>query len=172
MRRKAYLVKRTIELCSFFKNWPLLCLSSYFPPSTLHNSNINWWKLRWCAWDSNPGLQNGRSRRIHRAMAAPYRAVQLPRAWSPFEGDEGMCLPKRWAVVFKTIPQKLFSMFYYWADPVVNLIKHFTIIVYNSRVVLTTNFPILWLKSCNLRSLNVYKIGHSCSSLSTKELHA
>ena len=28
-------------------------------------------KSRWCAWDSNPGRQYGRHRRIHWAMAAP-----------------------------------------------------------------------------------------------------
>ena len=30
-------------------------------------------KHRWCAWDSNPGRQDGRHRRIHWAMAAPLR---------------------------------------------------------------------------------------------------
>ena len=39
-------------------------------------------KRRWCAWDSNPGLQDGRRRRNHRAMVAticsflPIRLVQ------------------------------------------------------------------------------------------------
>ena len=33
--------------------------------------NLNWKKRRWCAWDSNPGWQDGRRERIHRAMAAP-----------------------------------------------------------------------------------------------------
>ena len=33
-------------------------------------------KHRWHAWDSNPGRQNGRRRRIHWAMAAPlYRLI-------------------------------------------------------------------------------------------------
>ena len=35
---------------------------------------------------------------------------------------------------------------------VVNLITHFTIVIYHSRVVLTTNLPILRLYSHNLRS--------------------
>ena len=34
-------------------------------------TNINWKKHRWCAWDSNPGQQDGRRRRIHWAIAAP-----------------------------------------------------------------------------------------------------
>ena len=42
----------------------------YFRPSTLHNL-INWWKRTWHARDSNQGQQNGRRRRIHRAMAVP-----------------------------------------------------------------------------------------------------
>ena len=32
---------------------------------------LNWLKRKWCAWDSNPGQQDGRCRRIHWAMAAP-----------------------------------------------------------------------------------------------------
>ena len=34
--------------------------------------------------------------------------------------------------------------------PVVNLIKHFTIVIYNSRVELTRKLPILRLLGCNL----------------------
>ena len=30
-------------------------------------------KHRWCAWDSNPGRQDGRRRRIHWAMVAPLK---------------------------------------------------------------------------------------------------
>ena len=56
---------------SFFKkNGPIpasFCLFSLF--SRL-NPNTNWKKRRWCAWDSNPGLQDGRRKRNHRAMAA------------------------------------------------------------------------------------------------------
>ena len=32
-------------------------------------------QCRWCAWDSNPGWQNGRRRQIHWAMAAPFVIV-------------------------------------------------------------------------------------------------
>ena len=41
--------------------------------STRHNlnSNLNWKKHRWCAWESNPGWQDGRRERIHWATAAP-----------------------------------------------------------------------------------------------------
>ena len=46
---------------------PLFCLFSSF---SHHKSITNWKKRRWSAWDSNPGPQNGRRRRNHRAMAA------------------------------------------------------------------------------------------------------
>ena len=32
-------------------------------------------KHRWCAWDSNPGRQDGRHRQIHWAMAAPHKQM-------------------------------------------------------------------------------------------------
>ena len=32
---------------------------------------INWKKRSWCAWDSNPGQQDGRRRQTHWAIAAP-----------------------------------------------------------------------------------------------------
>ena len=32
---------------------------------------LNWWKHRWCAWDSNPGWLDGWRRQNHRALAAP-----------------------------------------------------------------------------------------------------
>ena len=51
----------------------LLCLFSFF---SCYNFNTNWKKHRWCAWDSNPGLQDGRRRRNHRAMCGhPNRAI-------------------------------------------------------------------------------------------------
>ena len=40
-------------------------------------NNINWKKHRWCAWDSNPGRQDGRRRRIHWAIAAPLSFIFL-----------------------------------------------------------------------------------------------
>ena len=56
---------------SFFKKMgqsrPLFCLFLFF---SHYNFNTNWKKRRWCAWDSNLGLQNGRRRQNHRAMAA------------------------------------------------------------------------------------------------------
>ena len=33
--------------------------------------NLNWKKRRWCAWESNPGRQDGRRKRIHSATATP-----------------------------------------------------------------------------------------------------
>ena len=52
----------------FFYYGPLpasFCLFSFFS-----RYNFNWKKHRWCAWDSNPGPQDGRRRRNHGAMAA------------------------------------------------------------------------------------------------------
>ena len=48
--------------------------SVYFRLSTCRNlnSNWNWKKCRWCAWDLNPGRQEGRRRQIHWATAAPH----------------------------------------------------------------------------------------------------
>ena len=60
-----------IKLGLFFFYWSIpATLLFIFVFSTRHNSNINWWKCRWCAWDSNPGQQDWRHRRIHWAMAA------------------------------------------------------------------------------------------------------
>ena len=64
----------------FFKNGPIpasfcfifVLFSFQFKWQTYHLNNINWKKHRWCAWDSNPGRQYGRRRRIHWAMAAPH----------------------------------------------------------------------------------------------------
>ena len=54
----------------FFKKMgqsrPLFWLFLFF---SHYNFNINWKKHRWCAWDSNPGLQDGRHRRNHGAIA-------------------------------------------------------------------------------------------------------
>ena len=49
------------------QSWPLFCLFSFF---SCYNFNSNWKNCRWCAWDSNPGPQDGRRRLNHRAMAA------------------------------------------------------------------------------------------------------
>ena len=55
----------------FFNNMgqsrPLFRLFSSF---SHHNSIINWKTRRWCAWELNPGLLDGRRRRNHWAMAA------------------------------------------------------------------------------------------------------
>ena len=56
----------------FFKKMgqsrPLFCLFSFF--SSYNFNNTNWKKHWWCAWDSNPGLQDGGRRQNHGAMAA------------------------------------------------------------------------------------------------------
>ena len=57
----------------FFLKWAnpgLFCLFSFF---SRYNFNTNWKKRRWCAWDSNPGPQDGRRRRNHGAMAATHK---------------------------------------------------------------------------------------------------
>ena len=54
----------------FLKHGPIaasFCLFSFF---SHYNFNTYWNKHRWCAWDSNPGPQDGRRRLNHRAMAA------------------------------------------------------------------------------------------------------
>ena len=54
-------------LICFVKNWSNPGLFLFiFIISTWHNSK----KRGWCAWDSNPGQQDGRCRQIHWAMAA------------------------------------------------------------------------------------------------------
>ena len=64
---------------SFLKNGPVpasFCLFSLF--SRYNFNNTNWKKLRWCAWDSNPGPQDGWRRRNHGAMAATREKTPLP----------------------------------------------------------------------------------------------
>ena len=57
-------------LIIFFKKWANPGLYWFLVFSTLHHSK-NLLKHTWCAWDSNPGRQNGRLRRIQWAIAAP-----------------------------------------------------------------------------------------------------
>ena len=52
---------------------PLFCLFLFF---SRHNFNTNWKKHRWCAWDSNPGPQDGRCRQNHGALAATVNTVK------------------------------------------------------------------------------------------------
>ena len=62
---------------TFLRNGPIpayFCLFSLF---SCYNFNTNWKKHRWCAWDSNPGMQDGRCRRNHRAMAATFGVTLL-----------------------------------------------------------------------------------------------
>ena len=59
-------------------------LFSFFPR---YNLNTNWKKRRWCAWDSNPGPQDGKRRQNHGAMAATRNdALPLTLNWSQFDG--------------------------------------------------------------------------------------
>ena len=50
----------------FLKNGPIpasFCLFSFF---SCYNFNTNWKKHRWCAWDLNPGPQDGRRRLFYK----------------------------------------------------------------------------------------------------------
>ena len=61
-----------------FLNGPIpasFCLFSLF--SHYNFNKTNWKKHRWCAWDSNLGLQDGRRRQNHGAMAAT-QTITLP----------------------------------------------------------------------------------------------
>ena len=49
----------------------LFCLFLSFSQNNDKYSTI-WKKCRWCAWDLNPGTQDGRHRQIHWAMAASF----------------------------------------------------------------------------------------------------
>ena len=57
--------------CCFFK-WanpgPFLVYFRLFHMTQINL--LNWKKRRWCAWDSNPGREDGRCRQIHWAMVA------------------------------------------------------------------------------------------------------
>ena len=70
---KVCLIK-LIKLPFFFsKNGPIpasFCLFSFF---SCYNFNTNWKKHRLCAWDSNPGPQDGRRRQNHGVMAATHK---------------------------------------------------------------------------------------------------
>ena len=62
----------------FLKNGPIpasLCLFLFF---SHYNFNTNWKKHRWCAWDLNPGPQDGRRRQNQGAMAATPFFIPLP----------------------------------------------------------------------------------------------
>ena len=50
-----------------FLKWASPTSFSYF--SNYNFNNESWNKRRWCAWDSNPGPQDGRHKQNHRAMA-------------------------------------------------------------------------------------------------------
>ena len=59
----------------FEKNGPLFVyFRSFDIPIQMTNIQFEQYKLkkhRWCAWDSNPGHQDGMHKRIHWAMATP-----------------------------------------------------------------------------------------------------
>ena len=60
-----------------FKNEPIPASFCLFLSFSRYNFNTNWKKCRWCAWDLNPGPQDGRRRRNHWAMAATLNVTCL-----------------------------------------------------------------------------------------------
>ena len=57
-------------LMGLFLNGPIpasFCIFSFF---SHYNFYTNWKKRRWCAWESNPGPQDGTCRQNHGATAA------------------------------------------------------------------------------------------------------
>ena len=60
---------------------PLFVLFSVF---SCYNFNTNWKKRRWCAWDLNPGSQDGRRRRNHGAMAATQGQIVKSKKFETF----------------------------------------------------------------------------------------
>ena len=71
---------------------PLLFIFVLFSTQLQMLCNIycKWKKYWWCAWDLNPGQENGRLRRVHWAMAAP-----LPSPFVPAQVQALDCLLKR-----------------------------------------------------------------------------
>ena len=62
----------------FKKNGPIpasFCPFSLFSQYNFNNTNRK--KLRWCAWDSNPGPQDGRRRQNHGVMAATQSLISF-----------------------------------------------------------------------------------------------
>ena len=62
----------------FKKNGPIpasFCPFSLFSRYNFNNTNRK--KLRWCAWDSNPGPQDGRRRQNHGVMAATQSLISF-----------------------------------------------------------------------------------------------
>ena len=81
----------------FQKNGPIpapFCLFLSF--SRYNFNNTNWKKHRWCAWNSNPGPQDGRCRRNHRATATAHMKVFL---WDELLGKNQIKLvQRRWII--------------------------------------------------------------------------
>ena len=87
--------KIPIKICWFFlKNGPVpasFCLFSFF--SCYNFNNTNWKKHWWCAWDSNPGPQDGRCRQSQGAMAATlYLTLFLLYLFPSFSSSICICL--------------------------------------------------------------------------------
>ena len=60
---------------SLFKNGPIpASFSIYFRLFNTLQFKLKLKKHRWCAWDLNPGQQDGRQKRIHWATAAPLKS--------------------------------------------------------------------------------------------------
>ena len=63
---------------------------SFYIPIQMTNIQLERYKLkkhRWCAWNSNPWRQDGRRRKIHWDMAAPYAEQGLMRDEGASDGE-------------------------------------------------------------------------------------
>ena len=85
------LVKGVECFFCFILKWayPGLFFGFIFVLLTHHNldSNLNWKKCWWCAWDLNLGWQDGRREQIHWAMVAPQRSWMFVSAQLPNKFD-------------------------------------------------------------------------------------
>ena len=69
----------------------------YSHPFSHYNfNNTNWEMCWWCAWDLNPGPQDGRRRRNHGAMAAAHGVASLRMVTKTKES--GFKMPKNWSM--------------------------------------------------------------------------
>ena len=106
----SFSIQLWLNLSFFKKNGPIpasFCLFSSF--SHYNFNNTNWKKHSWCAWDSNPGPQDGRRRRNHGAMAA----TQVKN----YCCSKHSCFSLKWSIFFSMIAPKVFFVkYFYWSN--------------------------------------------------------
>ena len=126
----------------FFKNVPIpasFC-SFHFPTlmTNLQFDNTNWKKHRLCAWDLNPGWQDGRRRWIHWAMAAP-PPCKL------FRG--GKWLRPQWRLLIKSYKVKPWFWHLFIKTYICNISRFWELVkIFNTSCLFTLTYHlILWL---------------------------